>query len=124
MDLNPGEQTYTINFATSLTSLGSYTDALQTLQSFRTTYPERIDLNMRLFTAHLFMKISEWEKAVFECEQIIKIDEKLTVAHKMLGVAYFNMQQYDRARKEFGQTLALDPNDQETKDLLAKIPSQ
>ncbi|MFO0793087.1 MAG: tetratricopeptide repeat protein [Candidatus Brocadiaceae bacterium] len=124
MELNPGEQTYTINFATSLTSLGNYTDALQTLQSFQMSYPERIDLNMRLFIAHLFMKISDWEKAVFECEQIIKIDEKLTVAHKMLGVAYFNMQQYDRSRKELRQTLALDPNDQETKDLLTKIPSQ
>ena len=42
----------------------------------------------------------------------------------MLGITYYNMHQYELAEKMLNQTLALAPDDQEAKDLLAKIPNK
>ncbi|MCR4319634.1 MAG: tetratricopeptide repeat protein, partial [Candidatus Brocadiaceae bacterium] len=72
----------------------------------------------------LYLKNADWEKVVSACKQAIKIDEKSIAAYKMLGIAYYNMHYYELAEKTLNKTLALDPNDQRTKDLLAKISNK
>ena len=42
----------------------------------------------------------------------------------MSGAAYYNLGKYELAEKMLNQTLALAPDDQEAKDLLAKIPNK
>ncbi len=80
--------------------------------------------NIHLLLANLYTKNADWEKVAFECEQTIKMDGKSAAAYKMLGIAYYNMHKRELATKILHQSLALDSNDQEVKDLLVKISSR
>ncbi|MEK6635907.1 MAG: tetratricopeptide repeat protein, partial [Planctomycetota bacterium] len=81
-------------------------------------------IDIHLLLANLYSKNTDWERVISECEQAIKIDTKSITAYKMLGITYYNMHQYELAEKMLNQTLALAPDDQEAKDLLAKIPNK
>lgn len=103
---------------------GRYDEAKRILQTFDTTYPNHAYANIHVLLAHLYAQTMDWEKVVSECERALKIDEKSLAAYKMLGNAYHNMQQYELAEKIVNNALALNPNDQDAKDLLGKISNR
>lgn len=115
---------YTHNLASGYVDLGKYAEAKDTLQTFNKTYPNNNYIDIHLLLADLYLRDTDWEKVVSECKQAIKIDEKSIVAHKMLGIAYYTMNQYELAEETLNQTLTLDPNDQVAKDLLVKISNK
>lgn len=119
--LKPDNPIYTHNLASGYVDLGKYAEAKDTLQTFNRTYPNNNYINIHLLLADLYLRDTHWEKVISACEQAIKLDEKSIAAYKMLGMAYYNTHRYELAEKMLNQTLALDPNDQGTKDLLEKI---
>ncbi|HHT9136007.1 MAG TPA: tetratricopeptide repeat protein [Candidatus Wunengus sp. YC60] len=119
--LKPDNPIYTHNLASAYVDEGNYAHAGEILQAFNTAYPDHNYINIHLLLADLYLKNADWEKVVSAGKQAIKIDGKSIAAYKMLGVAYYNMHQYELAEKTLNQTLTLDPNDQVVKDLLEKI---
>ncbi|HHT9130228.1 MAG TPA: tetratricopeptide repeat protein, partial [Candidatus Brocadiaceae bacterium] len=124
LTLKPDNSMYTINLVNALIDQGRHSDAKQILQAFNNAYPNHNDKNIHLLLANLYSGNADWEKVALECEQTIKMDKKSAAAYKMLGIAYYNMHKYELAEKMLHQTLALDSNDPEAKDLLVKISSQ
>ena len=122
--LKPDNPIYTHNLASAYVDLGDYPYASDILQAFNKAYPNHNYINIHLLLADIYSKNTIWEKVVSECERAIKIDGKSLAAHKILSVAYYNMQNYKLAEKTLSQTLILDPNDQGAKDLLAKISNK
>ncbi|MBI5677625.1 MAG: tetratricopeptide repeat protein [Planctomycetes bacterium] len=122
--LKPDNPIYTHNLASGYVDLGKYAEAKDILQTFNKTYPNNNYINIHLLLADLYLKDTDWEKVISECEQAIKLDEKSIAAYKMLGMAYYNMHKYEFAEKMLNKTLILDPNDQGAKDLLAKISNK
>ncbi len=119
--LKPDNPVYTHNLASAYVDGGNYVHACEILQAFNKTYPEHNYINIHLLLADLYLKNNDYEKVILECKQAVKIDERSVTAYKLLGVAYYNMHNYELAEKTLNQLLALDPNDQGTKDLLEKI---
>ena len=122
--LKPDNPIYTHNLASAYIDLGDSTSARNILQAFNQAYPNHHYLNIHLLLADIYSRSADWEKVVSECNQAIKLDEKSIAAYKMLGIAYYSMHYYELAEKTLNKTLALDPNDQGTKDLLAKISNK
>ena len=122
--LKPDNPIYTHNLASAYVDLGDYPYASDILQLFNQAYPNHNYINIHLLLADIYSKNTDWEKVVSECERAIKIDGKSVAAYKILGVAYYNMHNYELAEKTLSQTLTLDPNDQGAKDLLAKISNK
>ncbi len=119
--LKPDNPIYTCNLADTFIDKGQYTDARQILQTFTKTYPDHTFAKIHVLLANLYLKNADWDKVVSECEQAITIDENSIAAYKVLGIAYYNMHQYELAEKTAKKTLALNPDDRETQDLLVKI---
>ncbi len=124
LTLEPDNSIYTANLVDTLIDQGRYSEAKQALQAFNNTYPNHNNRDIHLLLANLYTKSADWEKVAFECEQTIKMDGKSAAAYKMLGIAYYNMHKRELAAKILHQSLALDSNDQEVKDLLVKISSR
>ena len=122
--LKPDNPIYTHNLAGAYIDLEDSTSARNILQTFNEAYPNHNYINIHLLLADICSKNANWEKVVSECEQAIKIDEKSIAAYKMLGIAYYNTNQYELAEETLNQTLTLDPDDQGVKDLLAKISNK
>ena len=122
--LKPDNPIYTHNLASAYIDLGDSTYARNVLQAFNQAYPNHNCLNIHLLLADIYSKSADWEKVVSACNQAIILDEKSIAAYRMLGIAYYNMHQYEFAEKTLNKTLALDSNDQGTKDLLAKISNK
>jgi len=122
--LKPDNPIYTHNLASAYIDLGDSTYARNVLQTFNEAYPNHNYLNIHLLLADIYSWSADWEKVVSACNQAIKLDGKSIAAYKMLGIAYYSMHYYELAEKTLNKTLALDPNDQGTKDLLAKISNK
>jgi len=122
--LKPDNPIYTHNLASAYIDLGDSTYARNVLQTFNEAYPNHNYLNIHLLLADIYSRSADWEKVVSACNQAIKLDGKSIAAYKMLGIAYYSMHYYELAEKTLNKTLALDPNDQGTKDLLAKISNK
>ncbi len=122
--LKPDNPIYTHNLAGVYADEGNYADAKNILQAFNKTYPNHNYVNIHLLLADLYLKNNDFEKVILECNRAVKIDEKSVTAYKLLGVAYYNMHNYELAEKTLNQILTLDPNDQIAKDLLVKITNK
>jgi len=122
--LKPDNPIYTHNLASAYIDLEDSAGARNILQAFNQAYPNHNYLNIHLLLADLYLRDTDWEKVVSACKQAIRIDEKSIVAYKMLGIAYYNTNQYELAEETLNQTLTLDPNDQVAKDLLVKISNK
>jgi len=122
--LKPDNPIYTHNLASAYIDLEDSASARNILQAFNEAYPNHNYINIHLLLADIYSKNTDWEKVVSECKQAIKIDEKSIAAYKMLGIAYYNTNQYELAEETLNQTLTLDPNDQVAKDLLVKISNK
>ncbi len=121
LSLRPDNPIYAYNLADTFVEKGQYDEAGRILQVFDKTYPGHGYANIHLLLADLYAKNADWEKVAYACEQALKIDGKSIAAYKMLGNAYYNTQQYELAEKIVNNALALNPNDQDAKDLLVKI---
>ena len=124
VELKPENPVYTYNLATTYIELGKHNDAKMTLQTFNKTYPNHNYININLLLADFYLKNAEWTKVISECEQALRIDKNLIIAYKLLGMAYYSMNNYELAGKVLSTALTLDANDQEAKDLLAKIQNK
>lgn len=119
--LKPEKPIYTYNLADTFVTKGQHAEARRVLQTFVKTYPDHTFANIHILLADLCMQNAEWDTAVHACEQAIRIDEKSVAAYRLLGIIYYNMEQYELAGEMAQKTLALHPGDEETQDLLAKI---
>ncbi|MEP9412402.1 MAG: tetratricopeptide repeat protein [Candidatus Brocadia sp.] len=124
LSLKPDNPIYTYNLADTVVERGQHDEARRILQTFDEMYPNHKYANIHLLLAELYAKNMDWEKVAYECERAVKINEKSFAAYKMLGYAYYNMQQYKLAEKIVNNALALNPNDQDAKDLLVKISNK
>ena len=123
-ELNPSNPVYTHNMAVTYDDQGMFSKAKELLLTFNQTNPGHNYLDSYLLLANLYMKDENWNGVISECERVIKLNEKSIFAYKMSGAAYYNLGKYELAEKMLNQTLALAPDDQEAKDLLAKIPNK
>lgn len=121
LELQPGEPVYTHNLASTLASQGKYTEAEQIMQTFNKAYPDHPNANIRALLATMYFNNHDWEKVISECEQIIRMDNKSAAAYKMSGISYYNLHQYELAKKMFDQALVLNPDDQTIKNTLNDI---
>ncbi len=112
---------YAYNLAIAYIELEKHNDAKITLPALNKTYPNHNYINFNLL---LDAKNAEWSKVITECEQVLRINKNSIIAYKLLGMAYYSMDNYELAGKALSTALTLDANDQEAKDLLAKIQSK
>ncbi len=63
-----------------------------------------------LETAQAHMDAEEYEAAKQALEQIVESDDQNAEAHFLLGLAYFNLQEYSKAEEFFNRALDLDPD--------------
>jgi tetratricopeptide (TPR) repeat protein len=124
VELKPENPVYTYNLATAYVELGKHNDAKMTLQMFNKTYSNHDYININLLLADFYLKNADWSKVISECEQALRIDKNSIIAYKFLGTAYYSMNNYELAEKALSTALTLDANDQEAKDLLAKIQNK
>jgi len=122
--LKPDNPIYTHNLASAYIDLEDSASARNILQAFNEAYPNHNYINIHLLLADIYSKNTNWGKVVSACKQAIKIDEKSIAAYKMLGIAYYNTNQYELTEETLNQTLTLDPNDQVAKDLLVRISNK
>ena len=122
--LKPDNPVYTHNLADASADKGQFAEARQILQGFIQAYPNHRYIRIHLLLANLYSKNADWEKVALECEKAVKIDEKSTAAYKLLGITYYNMNQYELAEKIVNKYLTLNPNDQEAHALLIKISNK
>ena len=115
---------YAYNLATAYIELGKHNDAKTTLQTFNKIYPNHNYININLLLADFYLKNAEWLKVISECEQALRIDKNSIITYKLLGMAYYSMNNYELAGKALSTALTLDANDQEAKDLLVKIQNK
>ena len=97
--LKPDNPIYTHNLASAYIDLGDSTNARNILQAFNKAYPNHNCLNIHLLLADIYSKSADWEKVVSACNQAIILDEKSIAAYRMLGIAYYNMHQYEFAER-------------------------
>lgn len=58
-----------------------------------------------------FMEMGAWNKAEIFLRRILKIDSNNTLAHYMLGICLFQMDQHEAAAREFEAELRIKPDD-------------
>ncbi|MDR4508652.1 MAG: tetratricopeptide repeat protein [Candidatus Brocadiaceae bacterium] len=124
VEMKPDNPVYMHNLAGAHVDVGKSAEAENMLRIFNEAYPDHTYVNIHLLLAELYSRNNNWEKVISECEQVITINEQVAAAYKMLGIAYYNTQQYERAGKILSQAVKLDPNDSGIKDLLTKITNK
>lgn len=119
--LAPENPIYTHNLAGEYVDLQQHGLAETLLREFNMAYPEHGYVNIHLLLADIYLKNFDWENAMRECQRVIQTDKKSIDAHRILGVVYYNMKQYDMAKDVLEKTLTLAPDDKVTMELLEKI---
>src|SRR3989339_2236818 len=79
--LKPDNPIYTHNLASAYIDLEDSASARNILQAFNQAYPNHNYINIHLLLADLYLRDTDWEKAISECEQAIKLDEKSIAAY-------------------------------------------
>ncbi|WP_169703015.1 tetratricopeptide repeat protein [Candidatus Kuenenia stuttgartensis] len=121
VSLAPENPIYTHNLAGEYVDLQQHDRAETLLREFNMAYPEHGYVNIYLLLADIYLKNFDWENAVHECQRVIQIDKKSIDAHRILGVVYYNREQYDLAKEALENTLTLAPDDKVARELLEKI---
>lgn len=121
VSLAPENPIYTHNLAGEYVDLQQHDRAETLLREFNMAHPEHGYVNIYLLLADIYLKNFDWENAVHECQRVIQIDKKSIDAHRILGVVYYNREQYDLAKEALENTLTLAPDDKVARELLEKI---
>ncbi|MCF6149714.1 MAG: tetratricopeptide repeat protein [Candidatus Kuenenia sp.] len=121
VELAPDNPIYTHNLAGEYLDVQNYDRAEVLLREFNRSYTDHGYINIHLLLADIYLKKLNWENAVNECQKAIKINEKSIDAHRILGIAYYNMKQYELAKNALSKTLILAPDDKIAHELLEKI---
>lgn len=121
VELAPDNPIYTHNLAGEYVDVQNYDRAEVLLREFNRSYNDHGYINIHLLLADIHLKKLNWESAVNECRKAIKIEEKSIDAHRILGIAYYNMKQYELAKNALNKTLILAPGDKIAQELLEKI---
>jgi tetratricopeptide (TPR) repeat protein len=58
-----------------------------------------------------YASLRQWQKAIDDCSEAIKLDSMLTRAWIIRGEAYLEVGEWEKAANDFGEVLMLDPND-------------
>jgi len=121
VELKPDNPVYVHNLASTFVDVGQSAEAKNITRKFNQTHPDHNHINLHILLADLYSKNTDWNKVVSECKQALEIDKNSITAHKLLGLAYYNLNQYQLAEKSFNRVLELDSKDQKSRDMLAKI---
>ncbi|WP_347275674.1 tetratricopeptide repeat protein, partial [Candidatus Kuenenia sp.] len=119
--LAPENPIYTHNLAGEYVDLQQHGVAETILREFNMAHPEHGYVNIHLLLADIYLKNFDWENAMRECQRVIQIDKKSIDAHRILGIVYYNMKQYELAKDVLEKTLTLAPDDKVALELLEKI---
>ncbi|HNT73987.1 MAG TPA: tetratricopeptide repeat protein [Anaerolineae bacterium] len=78
-------------------------------RSAKTPTPEASVIGGDIEAAQAQLDAGEFVAAKATLEQLVAQNDKDAEAHFLLGLACFNLQEYDKARESFNRSLALDP---------------
>lgn len=124
VNLKPDDPVFVYNMAIILTERNRYHDAIEVLQKFNSAFPNHNYIPVYIHLAKLYLQNSDWEKVISECKKAVSKDTKSVTVYRMLGIAYYNCHQHERAEEYLRRALAIDPNIQDVKDLLTKISEE
>ena len=90
---------------------------------------EKKDINATFLSIHLnmaavYLKISEWQKAVNASTEAIKLDANSAKAYFRRSQAYLSLKDVDRSENDCKQALKLAPNDKACKLHLRSIDKE
>jgi tetratricopeptide (TPR) repeat protein len=80
-----------------------------------------MDLVQSLLLAQKFASLKEYERAVSEIDKILAQHPKFVRALAMKGAVYFVQKKWDESARWYEEALKIDPQLQESTDMLAKI---
>jgi cytochrome c-type biogenesis protein CcmH/NrfG len=68
-----------------------------------------------------YAKEGDYDRAIAEYTQAIRLDPNDVLAYYLRGFAYWNKGDYDRANADYKALLRIDPNDDYAKDALERM---
>ena len=80
------------------------------------------DMDQMLFDARRAIKQGHYDVAIQTCEKILHKDAKQMTALKIMGSAYYLMNEPDRARHVWEYALQIDPEDPDIPTYLSRLP--
>ncbi|NOX65474.1 MAG: tetratricopeptide repeat protein [Chlorobi bacterium] len=97
--------------------LGNKEKAIELLRQTITTYPDFVDAKLAL--GQIYLETNQFEEAKKTLKSALAISKGQTEIHYTLGVAYFNLQDFDNAINEFKEVIKSDPSHQQVPELLS-----
>ena len=81
------------------------------------------DMDQMIFDARQAMRQKHYDVAILTCEKIIKKEPTQMTALKIMGSAYYLLDEPERARHVWEYALQVDPDDSDIPKFLAKLPT-
>jgi eukaryotic-like serine/threonine-protein kinase len=107
--LNPGYATALHWYALSLAAQGKKEESLTEIKLAREIDPRSLIINANV--GWCYYLAGDWDRAVEEEKNTLRLGPGFIVAHGYLGQAYLEKRMYDQALDEFRQTVSLAPGD-------------
>jgi Tfp pilus assembly protein PilF len=79
------------------------------------------DMDQMLFDARQAVKQSRYDVAILTCEKILRQDAAQMTALKIMGSAYYLLDEPERARHVWEYALKIDPDDPDIPKFLARL---
>lgn len=84
-----------------------------------TAAPDKAEFHNNL--AELVMELKDYDTAIEEYNKVIALEPRNTLALFNLGVAYKNIEDLDKAAKQWKTILTINPEDKDAKEALEKL---
>ncbi|CAF0712360.1 unnamed protein product [Brachionus calyciflorus] len=97
---------------------GSYAEAVAYYSRSIKLFPNAASYNNR---ALAYIKMEQWEKAIQDCNEVLKYEKDNIKALLRRATAYHKRKNFDKANIDIDRCLVLDPNDKKAQDLKKQI---
>ena len=107
IELNPGYATALHWYALSLAAQGRKEESMTEIKLAREIDPRSLIINANV--GWCYYVAGDWDRAIEEEKNTLRLGPGFIVAHGYLGQAYLEKKMYDQALDEFRQTVSLAP---------------
>ncbi len=108
-EINPADLEASYNLIRSLRRIGNVKKALEITQTSRALYPRNVDLLAEKAACEIIL--NQPREALRTLDGAIGFDTQESRLWRLRGVVYDQLQEYERARKNYARALDLTPND-------------